>query len=206
MTKALSCIILILGLTVLLTSCSEEKKREAAKLEAQLNGDTSIPVTTETVQYDSVHDSLIPKTVVETLQTQGQTTLASDVDSQKVDSTTIPSQNEPPTGNQKPDSVADVNAIPEEAGQISPSRMPAFVEDAFTVQVSSTPSEEYARSVLDSFKVRGYDAYISSVSINEKNYYRVRIGHFSSRSQAQQTSAEINGKFGLQSWVDKITK
>ena len=51
--------------------------------------------------------------------------------------------------------------------------MPAQPHDGFTIQIGSTPSETYAQEMAKSFLGRGFQAYVASVTIEGKTYYRV---------------------------------
>jgi cell division septation protein DedD len=200
---------LLTGLAALLiVGCSEEKKREAARLEAQLKGDSATTIVA-TAPTTPPQDSLQPPSrVAETTATS--TSAPSDSatgDSAAVGHDTVARTEVAKEADHPQDSVLpDVNAVPEENGGHRPEVMPPQLHDLFTVQVASSPSEAYSKSVVDSFLSRGYEAYIATVTVGEKTYYRVRIGKYGARSEASAVSAEINGKYLLQSWVDKIAE
>ena len=136
------------------------------------------------------------------------------VDSPIVQNQSVPisSQTETPSiatqeTNQPKDSIIpDINAVPTENGKTPPRTMPRYVEDAYTVQVASSNDQALSQAIVDTFLARGYDAYLGTVTRDGITYYRVRVGRYSSPTQANQTAVEINTKYDLQSWVDKITK
>jgi cell division septation protein DedD len=201
---------LIAGLAALLiVGCSEEKKREAARLEAQLNGDTAATTDVAAVPVTSPQDSLQSQaSPAESTTVPAATPLVSvTTDSAIVGRDTTVRAEIEKKADQPQDSVPpDVNAVPEETGRSRSEAMPPQLRDLFTVQVASSPSETYSKTVVDSFVSRGYEAYIATVTVGEKTYYRVRVGKFSARSEASAVSAEINDKYLLQSWVDKIAE
>jgi len=196
-----------------LTACSEEKKREAARLAAQLNGD-SIAFADSMAAIDKAQaDSMLADSSHEEIaSTQDSTRPA--VDSPIVQNQSVPisSQTETPSiatqeTNQPKDSIIpDINAVPTENGKTPPRTMPRYVEDAYTVQVASSNDQAFSQAIVDTFLARGYDAYLGTVTRDGITYYRVRVGRYSSPTQANQTAVEINTKYDLQSWVDKITK
>jgi cell division septation protein DedD len=69
--------------------------------------------------------------------------------------------------------------------------------------VESSPSQSYIEQQVKVFIDRGYDAYLGSVTKEDKTFYRLRVGKYSDRNEAVRVSAEINSMYNLQSWVDK---
>jgi septal ring-binding cell division protein DamX len=199
---------LIAGLTALLVfGCSEEKKREAARLEARLKGDTMTTTDVTAAPSEPSPDSVKPQLAsMDTTTTSTTNPSPSGGADSSVASrdTAISAKVEREVDSAQDPATLDVNAIPEENGRRRSDRMPPQLRDLFTVQVASSPSESFSRTVVDSFLSRGYEAYLATVTVGEKTYYRVRVGKFASRSEASAVSSEINGKYTLQSWVDKI--
>jgi rare lipoprotein A len=72
-------------------------------------------------------------------------------------------------------------AAPEEAGV------------AFTVQVGSFSSKGNADTLLETLSTSHKDAYIEEFSTTESTYWRVRVGKFSTREDAERTAAELTG-------------
>jgi cell division septation protein DedD len=83
--------------------------------------------------------------------------------------------------------------------------MPPMIRDGFTVQVESSPLQSYIMQQVQTFTDRGYDAYLGTVTVEGKTYFRLRIGKFADRSDAVRVSSEINSMYNLQSWVDKAS-
>jgi DedD protein len=64
----------------------------------------------------------------------------------------------------------------------------------WTVQVNAFPDERSAQRLADRLKQKGYDAYVTSASINGRDWYRVRVGHYPTRAQAKQFVEQIQAK------------
>jgi len=197
-------------LAVFLTiGCSEERKREAAKLENQLKGDTTAQVAVSPVSADTL--TRPHETIPESSQTPAVVTLAVDssvpqpvaeghaeavLDSPRSASTRT--ETEP---------VADVNAVPEEGSGTKPQAvMPKEPHDGFTIQVGSSLSEGYAQEMAKTFTERGYQAYVASVTVDGKTHYRIRVGFYGSTVEAKSVLAELKNKYSVDGWIDPVSK
>ena len=78
-----------------------------------------------------------------------------------------------------------------------PPPAPTAAAEGFIVQVFSTHDEAQAQKVLKQVTADGYKGFITS----EGTFYRVRIGPFSERAQADRASRGIKKKFKLDTWV-----
>ncbi|MFZ1684430.1 MAG: SPOR domain-containing protein [Candidatus Zixiibacteriota bacterium] len=223
-------------LILLIAGCSEERKREAARLENELKGDTTsqtqVATTTDTIPRG---DSSVPPEstqtsapVVTTDQPGGEA--AGDTLTQAAatgDSNSSTMAQQPVT-----EPVADVNAIPEETSgakkkapvtlQETPKEvpkdqtatdqpvekpsMPAQPHDGFTIQIASTPSESYANETAKVYQDKGYQAYVATGTVDGKTYYRVRIGFYSTSAEARTVLTELKDKFATDGWVDEVTR
>jgi cell division septation protein DedD len=56
----------------------------------------------------------------------------------------------------------------------------------WTVQVNASPDEKSQQQLVERLKQKGYDAYIVTTNQNGRDWYRVRVGHFAARAQAQE--------------------
>lgn len=84
----------------------------------------------------------------------------------------------------------------------SDSRMPARPESkSFTLQVASTESRAEADSLVNLWRVRGYEAYLSSTIYMDQTLYMVRIGQFRSNARAENVARHINSRYGATSYV-----
>ncbi len=77
---------------------------------------------------------------------------------------------------------------------------------AYTIQVSAWPSLEEARKDQLSLTKYGIDAYTQRIFIDKKNAYwwRVRVGNFSHKDQANKVKKQIEGLRGSSVWIDRI--
>lgn len=72
----------------------------------------------------------------------------------------------------------------------------------FVIQVFSTKDEAQAKKVLSDLKGAGFKAFLSPVKVSTSTMYRVRIGPFQQRSQADATAAKVKEKFRrFETWV-----
>ena len=63
-----------------------------------------------------------------------------------------------------------------------PERRPG---ENFTVQVAATPLAEDAERIVRSLKAKGFEAYYYQVETKERRYFRVRVGRYQTREEAQ---------------------
>jgi cell division septation protein DedD len=56
---------------------------------------------------------------------------------------------------------------------------------SWTVQLGSFPKKEVAANMAASLKGKGYDAYVSAVSVKGSEWHRVRVGRFDRREDAE---------------------
>lgn len=73
--------------------------------------------------------------------------------------------------------------------------------EGFVVQVLSTPDRARARQLLGRIEAGGYPVFLSEVEIAGRTMYRVRIGPFEERSQAEATRDKVNAQYRLDTWV-----
>jgi cell division septation protein DedD len=187
--------ILLLILATLASGCSEERKREAARIAAELEakerGETLPP---EPVVIDSSQQIVAAATGDTLSNSSVSTNPVVDSSIQKI----VPENMK--YGEQPDSSGISTEVIKRpETDQV----MPPVITDGFTVQVESSPSQSYIEQQVKVFIDRGYDAYLGSVTKEDKIFYRLRVGKYSDRNEAVRVSAEINSMYNLQSWVDK---
>jgi DedD protein len=56
----------------------------------------------------------------------------------------------------------------------------------WTVQVNASPDEGSQQKLVERLKQKGYDAYLVKTNQNGRDWYRIRVGHFTARGQAQE--------------------
>jgi cell division septation protein DedD len=74
--------------------------------------------------------------------------------------------------------------------------------DNYTLQVSAHTSMDKARTIEDSLRKIGYQSYIAEASVNGMTYYRVRVGKFGNKQEAQTALAKIKStSMGKESYI-----
>ena len=61
----------------------------------------------------------------------------------------------------------------------------------WSVQVNSFPDEKSAQDLIDRLKNKGYNAFVTEGTVTGKTWYRVRVGRFTSREEAEKTEAAL---------------
>ncbi len=64
----------------------------------------------------------------------------------------------------------------------------------WTVQVNAFPDEKSAKTWVDRLKDKGYNAYLSESRIQGRVWYRVRVGRFETRDEAEKTQEALKRK------------
>ena len=55
----------------------------------------------------------------------------------------------------------------------------------WSVQISAAPAEDIADTLVQRLKASGYDGYVVRAEVKGQTYYRVRVGHFDAREEAE---------------------
>lgn len=80
-------------------------------------------------------------------------------------------------------------------------------EKRFTLQIAAFKEKDKAEDVAGSLKKKGYEPYIVPVTIPAKGvWYRVRIGRFSTRPDAQNIQARLKNSEGISSFITFTTE
>lgn len=88
-----------------------------------------------------------------------------------------------------------VQAVPEE-------KLPT---DRFTINVASFRERKRAERLVDELKEKGYGAFVGKATIPKKGtWYRVSVGRFSTRKEAQDFARTVKEKEGMDSFVREI--
>jgi cell division septation protein DedD len=69
------------------------------------------------------------------------------------------------------------------------------------IQVFSSHDREQAQKIVDRLVAGGRDAYLSPVEMDGRTMYRVRIGPFADRAQAQPVADDVRRRFRLETWI-----
>jgi cell division septation protein DedD len=87
------------------------------------------------------------------------------------------------------------------AGQTAPAPEPALPKGSVVIQVFSSADRSQADRIRDRLTGGGYQAYLSPVEVGGHTMYRVRIGPFGSRSEAQKIAEKVRKGYKLDTWV-----
>jgi cell division septation protein DedD len=71
----------------------------------------------------------------------------------------------------------------------------------FTIQVAASPNERHARAMVDELKRAGHDAYLVE---GVRGLYRVRVGRYSTRSEANRSALTLEKALGWRLWVTTV--
>jgi septal ring-binding cell division protein DamX len=207
---------LLLGCALLISSCSEERKREAAKLENQLRTDSSAitpeskPGDTATSQVAAVTapDSNKPMAVADSALLARDTGVKTPTEPTTAVIATGYDSAHPAVNKTAAEPVADVNAVPDEKNPPTAggAAMPPYPHDGYTIQILSTPSRPDAEHMAQDYTNRGYQGYVSDITIDGKTHYRVRIGFYGTEAAAKDALSQLKEKEGVDGWIDPVTK
>jgi cell division septation protein DedD len=66
----------------------------------------------------------------------------------------------------------------------------------WSVQISAAPVKDIADTLIQQLKAKGYDGYIVQAEVKGQTYYRVRVGHFDTRQEAESLRQSLAGQEG----------
>jgi cell division septation protein DedD len=90
--------------------------------------------------------------------------------------------------------------------QLASAPGPAELPDTWTVQVSAFRSRALAEELRSRLAARGFDAYVfPSITEDGRPRYRVRVGTFASRSDAERAAGDLRSERGLNPLVTPRT-
>ena len=55
----------------------------------------------------------------------------------------------------------------------------------WSVQISAAPTKNVADKLVQHLKAKGYDGYVVEANVKGQTYYRVRVGRFPKREEAE---------------------
>jgi DedD protein len=67
----------------------------------------------------------------------------------------------------------------------------------WSVQAHSYPDAKPATDLVDRLKNKGYNAFVTEANVKGKVWYRVRVGRFGSREEAEKTAAALRSNESL---------
>jgi len=68
------------------------------------------------------------------------------------------------------------------------------VDKAWTVQINAFPDQNSAKIWVDRLKNKGYNAYVTEVHVKGKAWYRVRVGQYDTREEAEKIEETMKNK------------
>ena len=113
---------------------------------------------------------------------------------------------EPAVASPPPPPPAKASPPPPPPAKASPPSPTPTAEptDGFIIQVLSTGDAPKARGVLSRLKSAGYPVYLSPHEVSGQTMYRVRVGPFDAREEAEKRAVEVNERFKLDTWVTGV--
>ncbi|MEM9558572.1 MAG: SPOR domain-containing protein [Acidobacteriota bacterium] len=121
-----------------------------------------------------------------------------------------PSQASAPPPSSPPPSSQPTSSPPRQATAPPPSppppaqarpAAPAGSAEGFVIQVFSTRDEPQARRVLEQLRGGGHRAFLSPVDVDGTTMYRVRVGPFGERAEADRVAQRVTREMRLDTWV-----
>jgi len=92
-------------------------------------------------------------------------------------------------------------AEPRRAAREETLAVPASAAGKVVIQVFSSPEKDQAEKIRDRLSSGGHKAFLSPVEVAGHTMYRVRIGPFGTRDDAQKVAESVRKGFKLDTWV-----
>ncbi|HEY7555365.1 MAG TPA: SPOR domain-containing protein [Candidatus Binatia bacterium] len=92
---------------------------------------------------------------------------------------------------------AQAAAEPEIKAQAMESGETKTNDMGWSVQAHSYPDAKSATDLVDRLKNKGYNAFVTEANVKGKVWYRVRVGRFGSREEAEKTAAALRSNESL---------
>ena len=112
----------------------------------------------------------------------------------------VKEKNPPPTSTVAPVRTAEKKAEKTGLTQVTAKKIERTSGDSqdsgknWRAQVNAYPDERSARLIADRLKSKGYNAYVSEVQNQGKTWYRVSVGRYTSRDEADKTLEALRNK------------
>jgi len=92
---------------------------------------------------------------------------------------------------------------PAPAGETRPEANPAgsLATGDVVIQVLVSSEEDKARDVLDRLRASGFRAFLSPVADGGRTLYRVRVGPFEEKAEAERVAERLRRTFDLETWI-----
>ncbi|MGH7816969.1 MAG: SPOR domain-containing protein [Candidatus Binatia bacterium] len=79
-------------------------------------------------------------------------------------------------------SAADVAGV---QALLEPGKTSPHLSKKWSVQISAAPAKDIADTLVQRLKANGYDGYVIRAEVKGQTYYRVRVGQFAAREEAE---------------------
>lgn len=166
---------------------------DTAQLPIAPAANTAAPINAS--QQEAIEDSELKRLARQALQREQQQKLESQVEAYL--NAPVPTQ--PPPGQQQPALPPPPQpSMPAEPPAPPPPAAPALsgaTGTPYAVQLGAYRNYEEANTHLEDWKAKGYPAYLMSADIpNSGRWYRVRVGAFATRDDAQSFREELGSR------------
>jgi cell division septation protein DedD len=98
--------------------------------------------------------------------------------------------------------VTKPGAVPQETKPAAEAMPPAPPGEGYTVQVASCEDAAYARHLVNLYRERGFEPYVTQYTLDGQLYYRVRVGNVPTYAQARAIKQELESKYSVSAWID----
>jgi cell division septation protein DedD len=105
------------------------------------------------------------------------------------------------TGESEPDPDRRRNRRNRAAEKAAAAAEPAVPKGSVVIQVFSSADQSQADRIRTRLTSGGYQAYLSPVEVSGHTMYRVRLGPFGSRAEAQKVAERVRKGYQLDTWV-----
>jgi cell division septation protein DedD len=103
---------------------------------------------------------------------------------------------EPAPQTAKREAIAEIRSKPENRTEISSAPNPAGGKLRYTIQLASYPEKGLADEEVKNKKRQGYVAFVVPFKQDKSIWYRVRLGRFTNRADAEKLLRELKSKDG----------
>ncbi|MGH7811041.1 MAG: SPOR domain-containing protein, partial [Candidatus Binatia bacterium] len=95
-------------------------------------------------------------------------------------------------------SAAHEVGVQAKTGPIAHSTESANSNKKWSVQISAAPAKDIADTLVQRLKDKGYDGYVVQANVKGQTYYRVRVGRFDARQEAESVRQSLSRQEGYQ--------
>lgn len=226
--RALFVLVGLAGLLAVAAIGCSEKQKEAARLEARMKLGDTVALGEGDLPSDSISQGLLDTSVAQISAEISAHAAESPLDSKSnvvtpdTSGASQPTLTESGAGGPEvvqssrdasSEEVLDAGAIPDEELVKRPPAPTTGIPTeqsnqpptgGYVVQVSSTPDLREANALAAKFNRNGYHAFVTEVFVEGTTYFRVRIGKYSTISEAETALSELNQKFGVSGFVAQL--